>query len=298
MSELERRYRRLLAWYPRDHREQNSDEMLGVLLARAGDRSRPGWRDTGDLLWGAVRLHLRRVVAADGGINPRDVLAIVSLLGPVALLAGATTGLHELAWWVRAGGFWDMSWREQFPDAPLWCLWVVVAVLGMFRLRRSAVVGAWVGTAGFAVLAFYDAQREWVGFNAGWALLGAMTVVALTWSSGPARGLELVQRRGILIVAAGVATAVLLGVLGYREPRVSSLGLVALTIGAVTACGLHSRAGRRAALVLLLPVMTAVLAHFVGRVSTPTAATIFYGAPLVALFALGGLPRRPTPRTQ
>jgi len=107
VSGVERRYRLLLALYPRDHRDHKGEEMLGVLLAAAGDRSRPGWREYADLLWGAARLHLRRVVAADGSVDPRDVLAIVSLLAPMALLAGATTGLHELAWWVRAGALGD-----------------------------------------------------------------------------------------------------------------------------------------------------------------------------------------------
>ena len=61
MSTAERRYRRLLAWYPRDHRERNGEEMLGVLLAGSSDRRGPRWRETVDLLWGAVRMHLRRV---------------------------------------------------------------------------------------------------------------------------------------------------------------------------------------------------------------------------------------------
>ncbi|MGH3199194.1 MAG: hypothetical protein ACRDOH_01820 [Streptosporangiaceae bacterium] len=33
----EKRYRRLLALYPRDHRREHAEEMVGVLLAVAGD---------------------------------------------------------------------------------------------------------------------------------------------------------------------------------------------------------------------------------------------------------------------
>ena len=43
MSELERRYRRLLVWYPAEYRRDHEEEMLGVLLAaaRGGSASRP-----------------------------------------------------------------------------------------------------------------------------------------------------------------------------------------------------------------------------------------------------------------
>ena len=44
MSTLERRYRRLLAWYPAAYRSIYGDEMLGVLMAAASARgaNRPG----------------------------------------------------------------------------------------------------------------------------------------------------------------------------------------------------------------------------------------------------------------
>ncbi len=48
MSTLERRYRRLLAWYPADYRRIYGEEMLGVLMAAAAARGggRPGLADT------------------------------------------------------------------------------------------------------------------------------------------------------------------------------------------------------------------------------------------------------------
>lgn len=43
MSPLEGRYRRLLRWYPADHRAAHEDEMIGVLLDDAEPgRERPG----------------------------------------------------------------------------------------------------------------------------------------------------------------------------------------------------------------------------------------------------------------
>lgn len=290
MNKLERRYRRLLACYPRDHRERDGEEMLGVLMADAGDRTRPTWRETTDLLWAAARLHLRRVVAADGGITPGDVLAIVSLVGPLALLGGATTNLHEIAWWVKAGALWDMPLFEQAPQTPVWFVWLAVAVFSLLRLRRTAAVAAWLGMAGFVVVA---TERWWTGMDAGWVLLGALVTVALTWSPGPARGRELAGRSAIPVMIATVIAAGALGVFGYGTESAEWPRLAVLAIGTVAACAPWSRIGRRAGLVLLVPVMTALLAKAM-QVSLPTAATatIFYGVPVVVLLATGGLPRR------
>ena len=44
---LERGYRRMLACYPRDFRRENSDEILGVLLASAPDGQRRARIDEG-----------------------------------------------------------------------------------------------------------------------------------------------------------------------------------------------------------------------------------------------------------
>jgi hypothetical protein len=279
--------------------------MLGVLLAAAGDRSRPGWRDTADLLWGAARLHLRRVVAADGGIDPRDELAIVSLLGPVAILAGATISLHELAWWVKAGSLMELPWWTQVPDAPVWVVWGVVAVLALLGRQRAAAVGAWVGTAGFVLVAFVaPTQRWWAATDSGWVLLGALTAVALTWSPGKARARELVPGYAVVVLFVTVVQAVSIGVIAYREPEEPWWRAVTMAVGTVVACGVWSRVGRRAALVLLVPVMAELVAQeVVGKgglllyAPSVVVAAVFYSVPVVVLLAVGGLPRRVRRRT-
>ena len=294
VSELERRYRRLLALYPRDHRRRHGEEMLDVLVAAAGERTRPGARDTADLLWGALRLHLRRVVAADGDVDPRAVLAIVSLLGPVAILAGATTSLHELAWWVQIR---EVPPFEQLPDAPVWFVWLAVAVLAVLGRRWPAAVGAWAGTVGLVLLATVSPTSwQWTTAQAGWVLLGALTALALTVSPGPARGRELAGRWPVAVMAGTVLVFVGLGVLGYGGTIAGWAGLVVLVIGAVAAAGVTSRNGRRAALVLLVPVITTVIAVLVEttlgfRLNESVTALIFFGVPLVVLLAVGGLPR-------
>jgi hypothetical protein len=314
-SSLSERYRRLLAWYPRDHRERHGEEMLDVLLDGAGERTRPSRKESTDLLLGALRLHLRRMVGADGGIDHRDVLAIVSLLGPVVMLAGAAPALDWLAGALRSGS--PLSWQESIdylPHTPVWGVWLLVAVLSLARMRRSAAVGAWLATAGFLVtpLAGYHTFWHSVVADTGGMLLGVVVAAALTWSPGPARGWELVGAARFVLLAGAVGTSVVLvmksfdtyGLLYYRlgqmtaargasELVVWSLALAMLVAGAVGAGGVRTREGRRAALVLCVPVLVSVL-----MVALPfdsllvVAAAVCYGVPLVVLLGLGGLPRR------
>lgn len=67
-AELERRYRRLLAVYPWEHRRAYEEEMLAVLLAdaRPGQR-RPTAADAVNLIGAGLRARLR--VSAGGSPN-------------------------------------------------------------------------------------------------------------------------------------------------------------------------------------------------------------------------------------
>jgi hypothetical protein len=55
----ERRYRRLLACYPRAFRDEHGEEMLAVLMATAGDGRRAGLADSADLIRNATWMRLR-----------------------------------------------------------------------------------------------------------------------------------------------------------------------------------------------------------------------------------------------
>jgi hypothetical protein len=58
-ARLERKYRRLLAWYPREFRDENGPEMLAVLMAcAAAGRRRPGLAQAADLIRGGLRMRL------------------------------------------------------------------------------------------------------------------------------------------------------------------------------------------------------------------------------------------------
>jgi hypothetical protein len=75
-ADLERRYRRLLAWYPAAFRREHEAEMLTVLMDGARDgRNRVELTDAVDLIRGGLTLRLRIP-----GRAPRTVAAAVRLM--------------------------------------------------------------------------------------------------------------------------------------------------------------------------------------------------------------------------
>lgn len=74
---LERRYRRLVSWYPKAFREEHGEELLSVLMAcaRAGQR-RPGLSGSADLIGSGLWLRLRPGIPR----SPRTVRAAVWLM--------------------------------------------------------------------------------------------------------------------------------------------------------------------------------------------------------------------------
>jgi hypothetical protein len=283
---LEQRYRRLLAWYPHEQR----DEMLGVVMAGAGDRRRPGWRESADLLWGAVRVRSRRALTSD---DRRDALAIVSLLAPIVLLTGATDELHEVGWFVVNGGWSGVPWIATIPTLPVWVAWFAVVVLAFLGLRRTAATGAWLAAAGFAVLTAWDPGGHWwVGKTAGLLVLSVLAAVALTVTRGPARWRELVGWGRLTVLCVAAAAVVALGTTGFHVRAAQILAGVIMAVCTVIACGSRSRAGRRAALVLLVPSVAALVANTADRYvfMTPTTGIVLsYGVPLVVLGLVGGV---------
>jgi hypothetical protein len=74
---LERAYRRLLAWYPREFRRENGQEVLAVLMAaaRPGQRQ-PGLAESADLIGNGLGMRLRPGVPR----SARTVRAAVRLM--------------------------------------------------------------------------------------------------------------------------------------------------------------------------------------------------------------------------
>jgi hypothetical protein len=83
---LERAYRRLLAWYPRQFRDENGPEVLAVLMAAARDgQRRPGLAESADLVRSGLWLRLRPSVPR----SARTVRAAVRVMYAGALVSTA-----------------------------------------------------------------------------------------------------------------------------------------------------------------------------------------------------------------
>lgn len=250
---LRRWYRRLLTCYPRVYRQVHEEEMLGVLLAGAGGRRRPTVAEAVDLVLGSLRIRAQQLARSFPGSTDAQALAVVSVLVPALLLAGAAPGLHEIAWWLRYDGI-SFAFLQTFPQAPGWAVWLVAAVLGMAGWRRSAAVAACLAAITLTLLLTTDIGNDLYGTqDPPWVLLAALGAVALTASAGARQGLAWLggPRYAAVVVACGlVAAAHLLGH-GYMSAYSQSRWLLPLVV--ILACRPSTRIGRRVLTLLALP---------------------------------------------
>ena len=126
-SRLERRYRRVLACYPKAFRRESGEEILAVLMATAGEgQRRGGLAESADLIRSALRMHLGLSRA------PRPVRNAVRLMcvGAVLTLADVATVLVTLGG-VRSAIGHDLSGR-QWPTVMLTQVdfWLASAPIG------------------------------------------------------------------------------------------------------------------------------------------------------------------------
>jgi hypothetical protein len=174
---LERRYRRLLAVYPWQHRRAYEDEMVGVLLADAAPgQQRPTVPEILNLLASAVAARLRAGLGVLGGDAWRQAAYAVHLFGALFLLA---VGVRRIAVGVTAslahGVILPMGSADLFR--PLG--WALVLVATLTGLRRTA--------SGLAVLAAaMEITRQAVWYSSsppqvlrmGWLVTTALVVTA------------------------------------------------------------------------------------------------------------------------
>jgi hypothetical protein len=147
---LERRYRRLLAWYPAAYRAANADDMLGVALARSASGQR--WPEPGE----AVNLIVSGVGERLGGMlrqpDQRDTAAVLTIAGPLLLAAGAVRTMSSPFLFVPAIPGLVMPELTVVTGVALAVWWTLVALAGMLRWRRVAATGACLGLAGQVVM--------------------------------------------------------------------------------------------------------------------------------------------------
>jgi hypothetical protein len=107
--ELERRYRRVLACYPKAFRREHEDEILAVLMATAGGgQRRVGLAESADLIAGALRMHFGlsraprpvrnavRLMCAGAVLTVADMIIVLVTLGGVR--SAAAHDLSAMQW--------------------------------------------------------------------------------------------------------------------------------------------------------------------------------------------------------
>lgn len=243
---LERRYRRLLAWYPAGHRMTYGEEMVGVLLAAAPDgSSRPGLAGAVDLIRGGLRARFRSGLRWLAGTDWPDALAVCSLAVPV-ILAGYFTAdwLREVITGVLSG--YSGPWYGQ-AERGLIVLALAAPPLLALRWRGTATVvalalAAWYLIEVFGSLPgsiFHLGQWPWLIHGAGISsslalLLGA---AGLAWSPGPRRGIEILTPKAwLVLIGPGVAMGLLQSYLWVQPLWLVAIIVIAAL--AVVAAGL------------------------------------------------------------
>jgi len=234
---LERRYRRLLAWYPAGHRRIYGEEMIGVLLAAApGGASRPGLAGAVDLIRGGLRARIRSGWRWLADPNWTDALAACSVAVPVILAGYFTAGwLYSLGAGLLQGYTGPVSTHV---ERGLIVLAIAAPPLLALRYRRTAalialVLGGWLSvyTLGHVSASW---GQYWIVYGLGVSgslalLLGA---AALALSPGPRRAFEILTPKSWLVLA-GSGTAMGL-IHPYLWPRPVWLAAV-IVLGAMAA---------------------------------------------------------------
>jgi len=221
--ELERRYRRLLIWFPAEHRAVHGDEVTGVLMAAASpDRMRPGIRESLDLIRGAMLIRLRPGRALSDRDGWRDALAVFSVAVPVLLFTAVCLSYWGDYKWNGfpsglRGSLLDLAFYGQALVVPL----VLLGRRTMALVTASAQLLIVVVTSAQSVrhLASVRTAPSTIGsFWVSHAIAGSCCLVvislaevaALAASHGSDRGRSLLKTRHWIVLAVASIPAALL----------------------------------------------------------------------------------------
>ncbi|WP_433827121.1 hypothetical protein ACQP2E_34300 [Actinoplanes sp. CA-015351] len=194
MSGVEARYRRWLALYPRDFRDEYADEMLGVLMSDG----RPGPWQFLDLLRAAVAVRLRRVRAPHAF---RQAARLVQLFGALLLLANAVRLVLPIFVDLGLPAALDAVDTVEVVRVAAWSLVLIAALSGRRLLGFAA---ASVGLAGeIAAPARFYLDTPATVLNAYWIIM-AVAVVLIAGliavrDNGRPRGLGLVLTASVML---------------------------------------------------------------------------------------------------
>jgi hypothetical protein len=203
---LERRYRRLLAWYPAEHRRAYGEEMIGVLLAAAPDGSiRPGLAGAFDLIRGGLRARLRSGLRWLAGIGWPDALAVCSVTVPVILVGSFTA---EWLYFLHA----SIGPLHVQVERGLVVLAIAAPPLLALRFRRTAALVALVFAGWLSIYTLGGLSANWGEY---WIVYGEaissslallLGAAALAMSPGPRRAIEILTPKSWLVLTgSGIA---------------------------------------------------------------------------------------------
>jgi hypothetical protein len=201
-ADLERGYRRLLAWYPRTFRREHEDEILGVLMANAGEgQRRPGLAESSNLIRNAIWMRLRpgaprsartvfyavRLMYVGAAL---EVLTLITVLGTLGSLKSAIVQRDpnfSAAQWhavlvahivpiavgapIAAGMWLWMAWANGRGHG-----WARVIFAGFFALTTLSLL------SGIAQSAAIDAPADLIAGGVLW--LVALAAVLLIFNTG------------------------------------------------------------------------------------------------------------------
>jgi hypothetical protein len=198
-ADLERRYRRLLGWYPATFRREHEAEMLGVLMDSARDgQQRAGLADSADLIKRALTLRLRVPSQA-----PRTVAAAIRLMyvGAAAYLAGwistvVTEGSVRSAMARSTPGRWHLMFVHvtgiEVAAPAMGITWLCLAWAngrGYDRARRALVPWFGVSTLGLLFMLGYGAAvyaaADLISLSVLWLIELSVVVLVFNPRSAP-----------------------------------------------------------------------------------------------------------------
>lgn len=305
MTVLKDRYRRLLRWYPREHRRAHEEEMLGVLMeaARPG-QTRPTLRETSDLIRGGIAVRAGRAVATPAHAQWRDALSIAGLIVPLFLCVNT----------VRIGVAWalwphNLDFARFHPDWSAWAMWPLVAALALLGARRCAAyvaLGAVAWWLAIVTTQYVRSDATAAIVAVWWPLLGVIAVVSLAVRPGPRPAIGTLARHKTLIgglaalIAAAAIAALPYGAIG-ESARFTATVLAAVPGVLITGWfALRSPIGRRVCVLVSTPVTAFVLVDRTNH--TGPLSNYSIGSMLVILassaimFVVGALAVRPAER--
>ncbi|MCO1597125.1 hypothetical protein M8C17_18380 [Micromonospora sp. RHAY321] len=304
MTDLERRYLRLLSAYPADYRRARGAEIVGTYLDLAApDRRWPSPADAMDLLRGGLRQRVRAAGAAD--LVPGVRLAAVLALLTAAPLAGLWTVL-ELR---PAQPDFGLPAAGPFVSLGIvaWIAWLLAALVQAVtpgRWTRYAVALAVLVTVALVPAAALTGLPRPPLFvllpqiGLGLVALGAPDTVPAPLRAAPLVAVGVVGLAGPILLPRELF-AVSYYTTWTLTPVLPAAAVVVLAVAVLLAAGLALRADHRggwAALILLTPVGLLALYPLAGATDgqpsafSPSWASLAATAALVTLVGPALLP--------